>query len=356
VAQGPDYDELARRVAEAAADANTALEVAGALQQAAGEPDEDPIGPLICAFNYDLVSPRNTDRREQHGAFAPIVEWDGQQFPPPLGDIDNEWLTTWAEVADRSELPVVAARLNDLLWERKFGERPDRRARTAIDSYVAMRESKEPMVAPDALVRALELARVLGDTERTAEIATLVVDHAHASIEGDEWEPGVALILIEAAIELPAAERPEGLDEVLQQVKKRYQADPYIVQSTTELQAALRRDDPEQEQALHAEAVERFRQAAGEASGILRVAHLQHALELARQHGLREQMEELRRELQEVRPEDLDLKEVSAKIALPTEQIERLTEQVAGGEDWPGLWVPTTRFQRCRVGGLRIVG
>ena len=335
VAQGPDYDELARRVTEAAADANTALEVAGALQQAAGEPDEDPIGPLICAFNYDLVSPRNTDRREQHGAFAPIVEWDGQQFPPPLGDIDSEWLTTWAEVADRSETPVVVARLNDLLWERKFGERPDRRARTAIDSYLAMRDSKEPMVAPDALVRALELARALRDIERTAEIATLVVDHARASIEGGEWEPGVALILIEAAIELPAAERPEGLDEVLEQLKTRYQADPYIVQSTTELQAALRRDEPEHEQALHAEAVERFRQAAGEASGILRVAHLQHALELARQHGLREQMEELRRELQEVRPEDLDLKEVSAEIAIPTEQIERLIEEVAGGDDWP---------------------
>lgn len=65
------------------------------------------------------------------------------------------------------------------------------------------------------------------------------------------------------------------------------------------------------------------------------MAHLQHALEIARQYGLREQMEELRRELQEVRPEDLDLKEVSAEIALPTEQIERLIEQVAGGGDWP---------------------
>jgi Domain of unknown function (DUF4209) len=281
------------------------------------------------------VSPRNSDRREQHGAFAPIVEWDGHQFPPPLGEIDDEWLTTWAEVADRSEMPVVVARLNDLLWERKFGERPDQRARTAIDSYLAMRESKEPMVAPDALVRALELARALRDTERSAEIATLVVDHARASIEGEEWEPGVALILIEAAIELPPAESPEGLDEVLEQVKTRYQADPYIVQSTTELQAALHRDDPEQEQSLHAEAVERFRRAAGEAAGILRLAHLQHALEIARQYGLREQMDELRRELQEVRPEDLDLKEVSAEIAIPTEQIERLIERVAGGEDWP---------------------
>ncbi len=332
MSQRSDYDDLAARVAEAAADANTALEIAGALQQAAGEPGKDPIGPLICAFNYDLVSPRNSDRRGQHGAFAPIVEWDGHQFPPPLGEIDDEWLTTWAEVADRGEMPVVLARLNDLLWERKLGERPDQRA---IDSYLAMRESKEPMVAPDALVRALELARALHDTERAAEIATLVVAHARASIEGEEWEPGVALILIEAAIELPAAERPEGLSDVLEQVKTRYQADPYIVQSTTELQAALRRDDPEQEQALHAEAVERFRQAAGEAAGILRVAHLQHALEIARQYGLREQMEELRRELQEVRPEDLDLKEVSAEIAIPTEQIERLIERVAGGEDWP---------------------
>jgi hypothetical protein len=152
------------------------------------------------------------------------VEWDGNQFPPPLGEIDDEWLTTWAEVADRGEMSVVLARLNDLLWERKFGERPDQRARTAIDSYFAMRESKEPMVAPDALVRALELARALHDTERAAEIATLVVDHARASIEGEEWEPGVALILIEAVIELPAAERPEGLNEVLEQVKNRYQA------------------------------------------------------------------------------------------------------------------------------------
>ena len=174
------------------------------------------------------------------------MEWDGQQFPPPLAEIDDEWLTSWAEVVDRSEMPVVVARLNDLLWERKFGERPDQRDRTAIDSYLAMRESKEPMVAPDALVRALELARVLRDSERAAEIATLVLDHARASIAGEEWEPGVALILIEAAIELPPAERPEGLDEVLQQVKTRYQADPYIVQSTTELQAALSPTPPGQ--------------------------------------------------------------------------------------------------------------
>jgi hypothetical protein len=276
--QTPNYDELATRVADAAVGATTAFKIAGALQEAAGDPSEDPVGRLISAFNYDLVSQRNSDRRDQHGVFAPMAEWDGHQFPPPLAGVEEDWLTTWAEVADRSEAPLVVARLNDLLWERKFGERPDQRARSAIDAYLAMRESEEPMVAPDALTRALELARALGDTERVAEISTQIVEHARASIEAEAWAPGVPLILIEALMELPAEERPEEVDELLEQAKGRYQADPYVVQSTTELQAALRRDRPDQEQALHAEAVERFRQAAGEASGILRFAHLQHAL------------------------------------------------------------------------------
>jgi hypothetical protein len=42
MSQRSDYDDLAARVAEAAADANTALEIAGALQQAAGEPVKTP--------------------------------------------------------------------------------------------------------------------------------------------------------------------------------------------------------------------------------------------------------------------------------------------------------------------------
>jgi hypothetical protein len=329
----PDYDELSARVEAAARDVSTALSLAEALQAAAGEPGEDPIGALICAFNYDLVGPRNRDRRQQHGLFAPIVEWDGGQFPPPLGELDEDSLMIWAELADRSEAPLVVSRLNDLLWERKFGERPDQRARSAVDAYLTMRDSEEPMVGPDALVRALELARNLGDADRVAEIGTLIVEHAETSMARENWEPGVALVLVEALLELPVSERPDELYALLDQVKLRYDQDPFIVQAAAGLQARLRADESEQER-LHSEVVARFRRAAGEASGILRVAHLQHALEIAREHGLRDEMVELRGELQEIRPEDLDLKEVSAEIALPTEEIERLIEHVAGGKDW----------------------
>jgi hypothetical protein len=308
--------------------------LAGALQAEAGEPGQDPIGALIGAFNYDLVGSRNKDRRQQHGVFAPMIEWDRGQFPPPLGEVDEDTLMVWAEVADRIEAPLVVSRLNDLLWERKFGARPDERARSALDAYLAMRDSDEPMVGPDALIRALELARSLGDNARVAEIGTLIIEHVEASIGRESWEPGAVLVLIEALLELRVGERPDELFALLDQVKRRYDSDPYIVQSAAELQGRVQPDDQEQDRVLHAEVVARFRQAAGEASGILRVAHLRHALELAREHGLREEMTELRVELQEVSPDELDLKEVSAEIALPKEDIERLIEHVAGGKDW----------------------
>jgi hypothetical protein len=140
--------------------------------------------------------------------------------------------------------------------------------------------------------------------------------------------------LLTALIDLPGDARPNGLEELLEQAKTRYHADPYIVQAAAELQAVLSRDEPERERDLHAETVERFREAASESAGILRVAHLEHALEVARQHGLRDQMEELRRELQEITPEELDLKEMSADIALPTDQIEGIIKEIAEGESW----------------------
>jgi hypothetical protein len=224
--------------------------------------------------------------------------------------------------------------LNDLLWERKFSERPDRHAVQAIDAYLELSKSEEAMVAPDALVRALEIARSSGNRESVETIKTAILEKASASAESESWEPGVALVLIEPLTDLPKAEQPAGLVRVIAQVKDQYSSDPYIVQSAIELEAALSHDDPEVERALYGEAVARFRQAAAEATGILRVAHLQHALEMARQHGLREEMEELRRELQEISPDDLDLKEISAEIALPSEEIDRVIDTVAEGADW----------------------
>ena len=56
------------------------------------------------------------------------------------------------------------------------------------------------------------------------------------------------------------------------------------------------------------EQVERWRAEAQKGDSLLRYAHLQHALELARKQGLTEQARAILVELQSITPEDLDLR------------------------------------------------
>lgn len=329
------YDELAVRVQSAAESAESALDLASALRADAGELDQDPIAPLIAAFEYLLVRySRRDEARRDSSAFAPGVEWEGGQFPPSLSELPEGWSTTWAEVAARTASPLVVSRLNDLLWELRFGERPDEHARAAISAYLALRDSYEPMVAPDALSRAIQLARALNDGASINDCARLAVAWARTAIEAEEWQPGAALAPMDELTRLPEEQLPTDVSEVLDLAKARYRSDPYIFQSVIELQAALARHEPAVERDLQAEAIERFRDEAAQSSGLLKFAHLQHALEIARAHGLRDQMEELRRELQSIGADELDLKSISAETRVPAEVIDEMLEQVADGDGW----------------------
>jgi hypothetical protein len=67
---------------------------------------------------------------------------------------------------------------------------------------------------------------------------------------------------------------------------------------------------------------------------MLRVFRLEQALEVDRTHGLTEEADEIRRELQDIRPDDLDLQSISATTDIPTEEIERWVDSIAGQPSW----------------------
>jgi hypothetical protein len=73
--------------------------------------------------------------------------------------------------------------------------------------------------------------------------------------------------------------------------------------------AAFGRDERVQ---LRQEQVSRWRSEAAKGDTMLRVIRLEQALEIARTHGLVDEADEIRRELQNIRPEELDLKTISA--------------------------------------------
>jgi hypothetical protein len=184
------------------------------------------------------------------------------QFPPPLEQIERVDVEAWQAAVEELDDHVSSARLNDLLWERKASGRPDLNARAASDAYLA--------------VSALE-------------------DRA----------PGPAMVILRSFLDLDENQQPAELVDLLDMTSQRWGDDPHIFEAVSELQARLA--SPERLAEIRRAQVARWREIAGKGDAMLRVAFLERALETARIHGLTEEADDIRRELQEISPDDLAL-------------------------------------------------
>jgi hypothetical protein len=87
---------------------------------------------------------------------------------------------------------------------------------------------------------------------------------------------------------LPTSDQPQEVDGLLEDAVAAYAPDPWILQSITDLQVVRAGSDTERILSIHRGQVERWRDAARRAEGLVRLRHLESALELARVHGLRD--------------------------------------------------------------------
>ena len=90
-----------------------------------------------------------------------------------IGDVEPAWLAIWAEALPIATLPILKARLTDLLWEARYGERPVDFACQAAASYaeaassawddspVSSSDSNRCAAAVRCLRRARDLARAI---------------------------------------------------------------------------------------------------------------------------------------------------------------------------------------------------
>jgi hypothetical protein len=325
-----NIEELSRLVDETAASATSWHILAIQLQRPPAGPD-DPFPAFVAAFHYMLYPITEESGREAWGPFAPVFEGPQGVFPPPLPKVDDRWLTLWADVAQASTSQVVRSRLHDLLWERRWGARPDRHARQAIDAYVALTGSSWTSVdRAFGVIRALELARAVKDQERLATVLAACENGARESMIASSPEPGVALRLIRALIWLPPDLQPPSVDDLLAEAEKVYGADPYHFASIVDLKVSRSRDAAFVRQ-LRIQEVERWRHRAGEAAGLLRFAHLQTALETARNNGLSDLADEIRRDMQKA---DLGLKQVEAAVPISAEHVETVISTFVDTDDW----------------------
>jgi hypothetical protein len=207
-------------------------------------------------------------------------------------------------------------------------------ARRAADAYLqAWREPVDFAVTrADGIIRAYEIARRLQDPGLTATTRTAVIAAAEKTIdETDDPAPGVALPLIESLL----AERSTGdeVDRLTARADEAYGADPRLFASIQAIRARRLRRQPVLQRELWREAVSRYAQAAGAETGLVRLAHLQTAVELAEEHGLSDAAGALRAKIRAIGDGELELQTVSAHVDIPTEEFDRHLQRIVGDDD-----------------------
>lgn len=256
------------------------------------------------------------------------------RFPPALEDVEERDVDAWIEAADEVNDPVAASRLHDLLWERRAGQRPDTHARAAAKAYLSLSHEStwHAMERTRCVTRALELARAVNDRELVREVTERAISFVVEVLAAKERGPGAALVVARALVTLPDDERPPELMDLLASSRTRFGDDPFIADSIADLEAQL--VEPAAQEELRRAQVSQWRGAAGEGDQLMRVIRLERALEIARIHGLANEANEIRRELQDISPDSLDLKPISAQIEIATEDLEEYFASIVEHDDW----------------------
>lgn len=315
----------------------TWIEAATQLRLHLEEHRDGAVPAIIAAFEYDEIGADQEERRSRWGPFGPPLESAEGNYPTPLPQIDDNTLAIWADAYGRIADPLLRARLADLLWERKVGPQPAQRARSAFDAYMTLadRPAWYDLRRADALIRALELGVKLKDAGRVARAVDRMATVTHESMRA---QPGVALHLIATLSRLRSEPQPGLVDALLEEASTVYADDPFNYGVTLNLQLARVRGDQEQRTALVRKKIRSWRERADQSEGILRLTHLQHALEVARAHGLRHEMDELRVALEQTTARGLDLKTIFAGIEIPSEEVDRFLGSFLRDENWE-VWL-----------------
>ncbi|MFJ5861196.1 DUF4209 domain-containing protein [Pseudarthrobacter sp. NPDC092439] len=286
---------------------------------------EDHVRAFVQALDYHRIR-TDTVRETADDHYGPMVTTkEGYAYPQPLSAVPAQSVAAWQDSAQLfGSNDVITARLNDLLWVVKAKPRPDRHARSAQAAYRRMwgHNSLSPVHRSDGLTRALELAVELGDSNLVEETVPELVSAVRETLGGEEWAPGVALPMIEALAALRPPARPAELDQLIAEALDRYREDPFIVEAV-QLLRMQRAPHAAERKRIALETVHMWRQQAEVRGGLVGIAHIERALELARNEGLSEIANELRVQLQQPKTtEELGMELVSSDISLPKEVIE----------------------------------
>ena len=250
------------------------------------DPQDARLRALVdgCAYCY-LSSGRGGIGVE--GPFAPMImlpddtSGNVRVYPRPLGDVDDDVLGAWAELAaDVSLHPLVRARLADLLWVRRY--QPTRRwFQAAVEAYVQLAETDVEIVEIEGgLRRAVEICGEVNRSDLRSEPLAALERLARRTLSADS---GLYGVFGRALQTLAGSGWPFA--ELLKDALSKYGSDPRRKSELLEIAIGASCDGDEIER-LRLEQIGVHEAAAEACTGLLRVAHLDTARQVATAAGL----------------------------------------------------------------------
>ncbi len=312
--------------------------------------DSNPGGEIARAVAAALLLRFIEGDAESRSAYGPYAGPLGQREAPNLTTV-----ATWEALVASVDSPAVRGRLHDLLWIAKSGESPWQHAREAVHSYVTAAKvaSSDGFDQAILLERALELARqisangLLGGIGQGASVAL-----AQELERSDAAErPGVSLRLFHLITSLPDEHRPTDLHARLDDLATILDGShPSIREMVVELRQVLARGDKDEVARLQrARAQLWIDWALQHESGLARRGMLSTALERAGSApDSGELRRDIRRHMQAIGPDEVDLQTISVATEIPAPQIESFIGSIVGDNGIEsalmrfGFWGPPT--------------
>ena len=301
------------------------------LQALAKEsPNDETWRALSYACNYHM----NGGGPFAYGPYAPMwaIPKDEQYvsvFPVPLERVETDMQDVWVECANEDALhPLPRARLADLLWVRKHGDR-GKWINVAVDAYTTCAAIPQVHIVErgNMLARAVAICQESNnqDPDRKEAALSALADLARTVIDSDRDSFGVVARALIALID--AGYRCE---DILTDAMRKYDADPYRASDLRAIAMEAARDESDKAR-LQAERTEAFEDAAGQVDGLMRVTLLENARRVASSAGDNETVDRLNALIRDTNTEG-DMERLEMSVSIDEETMQRIVEPITGDD------------------------
>lgn len=274
---------------------------------------------------------------------GPQYEMETFAYPARIAEVTEDEVALWMALADAVTDLHAQARMHDLLFERRIGNRRTH-AEIAAGNYLSIARAADELDfgVVEYLIRAWHLCRAVGLWELHRECESLMIDIASRELASSGDRPGLILPLLGAACAPPPHRQPEEfalpadeaatLDATIDLAASTYVADNLVAETMSLLRS--RASNPQDLEAINRREAELHLTEALKAEGLLRQHRLQATINVANRRGVFDVAERATQELQSVDPRELGMQRISSSVEIPADKIERYVEFFLRSPDW----------------------